>query len=136
MIRRLFAAAALVLAAPVLSPATAFAQASKDLTTPATELEVNTYGLMSIVTFCDARALKIDFNKSLRVALAGQGHVIYGKHGGLIPGSKKPLPEKQFLNRASFLIVGGALKVCPKSVPVEEKERFEKVAASLKSSAN
>ena len=97
-------------------------------------MEVNTYALMSLATFCDARELKIDFGKSLRVALAGQGRVIYGKHGGLIPGAKAPLPEKEFVNIASFSIVGGALKVCPKSVPAEEKERFEKLSASLKSS--
>ena len=97
-------------------------------------MEVNTYGVMSIATFCEARAQKIDFNKSLAVALAGQLHVIYGKHGGLLPGSKDPLPEKQFLNNAGFMIVGGALKFCPKSVPAKEKERFEKAAASLKPS--
>ena len=95
-------------------------------------MEVNTYGVMSIATFCEARAQKIDFNKSLAVALAGQLHVIYGKHGGLLPGSKEPLPEKQFLNNAGFMIVGGALKFCPKSVPAAEKARFEKAAASLK----
>ena len=78
MIRRSFAASALVLAAPLLSPATALAQASKDKPTPATAMEVNTYGVMSIATFCEARAQKIDFNKSLAVALAGQLHVIYG----------------------------------------------------------
>ena len=132
MIRSSFVAAALLLLGPTLSPDSALAQASKDKPTPATAMEVNTYGLMSIATFCDARALKIDFSKSLRVALAGQGHVIYGKHGGLIPGLKTPLPEKQFLNRASFLIVGGALKLCPKSVPAAEKKRFEEAAASLK----
>ena len=54
MIRRSFAAAALVLAAPLLSPATALAQASKDKPTPATAMEVNTYGVMSIATFCEA----------------------------------------------------------------------------------
>ncbi len=95
-------------------------------------MEVNTYGVMSIATFCEARAQKIEFNKSLAVALAGQLHVIYGKHGGLIPGSSTPLPEKQFLNNAGFMIVGGALKFCPKSVPAAEKARFEKAAASLK----
>ena len=107
------------------------AQAAK-ANTPATAMEVNTYGVMSIATFCEARAQKIDFNKSLAVALAGQLHVIYGKHGGLLPGSKDPLPEKQFLNNAGFMIVGGALKFCPQSVPATEKARFEKAAASLK----
>ena len=134
MIRRSFAAAVLLLTAPLLSPATALAQASKSKATPATAMEVNTYGVMSIATFCEARAQKIDFSKSLAVALAGQLHVIYGKHGGLFPGTKGPLPEKQFLNNAGFMIVGGALKFCPKSVPAAEKERFEKAAASLNSS--
>ena len=71
VIRRSFAAAALVLAAPLLSPATALAQASKDKPTPATAMEVNTYGVMSIATFCEARAQKIEFNKSLAVAGVG-----------------------------------------------------------------
>ena len=97
-------------------------------------MEVNTYGVMSIATFCEARAQKIEFKKSLAVALAGQLHVIYGKHGGLLPGTKDPLPEKQFLNNAGFMIVGGALKFCPKSVPAAEKARFERAAASLKPS--
>lgn len=134
MIRRSFAAAVLLLTAPLLSPATALAQASKSKATAATAMEVNTYGVMSIATFCEARAQEIDFSKSLAVALAGQLHVIYGKHGGLLPGTKDPLPEKQFLNNAGFMIVGGALKFCPKSVPAAEKERFEKAAASLNSS--
>ena len=124
--------AALLMSAPLLTPSVGFAQAAKSKPTPATPMEVNTYGVMSIATFCEARAQKIDFNKSLAVALAGQLHVIYGKHGGLLPGSKKPLPEKQFLNNAGFMIVGGALKFCPKSVPPAEKARFEKAAATLK----
>ena len=33
---------------------------------------------------------------------------------------------------AGFMIVGGALKFCPKAVPPAEKARFEKAAASLK----
>jgi len=132
VIRRSFVAAALLISAPLLSPATALAQGTKAKPTPATAMEVNTYGVMSIATFCEARAQKIDFNKSLAVALAGQLHVIYGKHGGLVPGSSKPMPEKQFLNNAGFMIVGGALKFCPKSVPAAEKARFEKAAASLK----
>ena len=132
MIRRSFVAAALLISAPLLSPATALSQGTKAKPTPATAMEVNTYGVMSIATFCEARAQKIDFNKSLAVALAGQLHVIYGKHGGLVPGSSKPMPEKQFLNNAGFMIVGGALKFCPKSVPAAEKARFEKAAASLK----
>ena len=61
MIRRSFAAAALVLAAPLLSPATALAQASKDKPTPATAMEVNTYGVMSIATFCEARAQTVSY---------------------------------------------------------------------------
>ena len=134
MIRRSFAAAALVLAAPLLSPATALAQASKDKPTPATAMEVNTYGVMSIATFCEARAQKIDFNKSLAVALAGQLHVIYGKHGGLLPGTKDPLPEKQFLNKAGFMIVGCALKCCPDAVAAAENPRCKKAAPSLKPS--
>ena len=60
-----------MLAAPLLSPATALAQASKDKPTPATAMEVNAYGVMSIATFCEARAQKIDFNKSLAVAGVG-----------------------------------------------------------------
>ncbi len=132
MIRRSLATAALLMAAPLLFPATAQAQASKAKPTPATAMEVNTYGVMSIATFCEARAQKIDFSKSLAIALAAQLHVIYGKHGGLLPGSTTPLPEKQFLNNAGFMVVGGALKFCPKSVPAAEKARFEKAAASLK----
>lgn len=92
--------------------------------------EIITYVNMSVATFCEARGQKIDFQKALRIGVATQGYPIFSKHGGLVPGSTKPLEEKQFIGNASFMIMAGSLKICPKLIPADEKAKFEKAVAA------
>ena len=87
---------------------------------------------MSIATFCEAREQEVSFQKSLLTAVAGQGAVIFRKHGAKVQGSDKKLTEQQFLSSSSFNIVGGALKMCPKSVPSEEKSKFDSMVKEIK----
>ena len=111
------------------------AQANKPIkTTPATADQVDTYARISILTFCEARRLKINFTNSMILAVTGQGRVIFGKHGGIVPGSTKPLTQEQFLNNASFMTISGALQGCPSQVPAEEKKKFDEVVKKIKES--
>ena len=111
------------------------AQASKPIkTTPANADQVETYVRISISTFCEARRLKINFTNSMILAVTGQGRVIFGKHGGIVPGSTKPLTQQQFLNNASFMTVSGALQACPTQVPAEEKKKFDELVKKIKES--
>ena len=134
MLIRSLVSASLLFAAPFVAPQVASAQQKGNKIMPATNSEIATYRMMSAVTFCEARSRKIDFDKSAAVALAGQHNALYVKHGGKVAGVAKKIPEKQFFSNASFFLVGSALSLCPKSVPAKQKQEFEKVAASLKSS--
>ena len=100
------------------------AQNSKFVPKPASAEEMNTYTVMSVSTFCDARTREIDFQKSLIISLAGQASAFFQKHGGLVQGSKDKVSEKQFISMSSFRVVGGALNVCPENVPAEEKKKY------------
>ena len=66
----------------------------------------------------------------MAVAVVTQGAPIFSKHGGIVPGSTNPLDQKQFIGNASFMIMSGSLKTCPKMVPSAEKEKFEKIVAA------
>ena len=124
--------ASFVFAAPFVATQFANAQQKKNEIIPATNSDVATYRMMSAVTFCEARAREVDFEKSIAVALAGQHNAIYMKHGGKVVSIDKKIPEKQFFSNATFFLVGAALNFCPKSVPAQQKKEFEKAAASLK----
>ena len=102
------------------------AQTSKNKQKAANSEEINTYVQISIAAFCEARGQKIDFQKSMAVAVATQGYPIFSKHGGLVLDSTKPLEEKQFISNAVRMIMTGSLKACPKMIPANEKARFEK----------
>ena len=107
------------------APNIANAQNSEFVPKPATAEEMNTYTVMSISTFCDARTQGVDFQKSLIISLAGQASAFFQKHGALVQGNKDKVSEKQFISMSSFRVVGGALRVCPKNVPSEEKKKYE-----------
>ena len=134
MLIRCLIASSLVFSAPFLAPQVADAQQKKNQIVPATDADVATYRMMSAVTFCEARAREIDFEKSVAIALAGQHNALYAKHGGKAAGVDKKITEQQFFSSASFFLVAAALNFCPKSVPEKQKQEFEKAAASLKSS--
>ena len=129
---RSLVAASLVFAAPFVATQVANAQQKENKVIPATNSDVATYRMMSAVTFCEARAREIDFEKSVAIALAGQHNALYVKHGGKAVGVDKKIPEQQFFSNAGFFLVGAALSFCPKSVPAQQKKEFEKAAASLK----
>ena len=134
MLIRCLIASSLVFSAPFLAPQVADAQQKKNQIVPATNADVATYRMMSAVTFCEARAREVDFEKSVAIALAGQHNALYAKHGGKAAGVDKKITEQQFFNSARFFLVAAALNFCPKSVPEKQKKEFEKAAASLKSS--
>ena len=50
-----------------------------------------------------------------------------GKHGGIIKelGNKK-LTQKKLYNSGTVQIVGGALNICPESIPKDIKKDFNK----------
>ena len=135
MLIRSLVAASFVFAAPFVAPQLADAQQKKVKPTPATKADIASYRIMSAITFCEARARKIDFEESVAISVAGQHHAFYVKHGGMAVGVEKKIPEEQFLGSASFFLIGQALSLCPKMVPAEQKEKFEKAAATLKAPA-
>ncbi|AII42917.1 hypothetical protein KR100_05995 [Synechococcus sp. KORDI-100] len=110
------------------------AQAQPAKTKPATNVELNTYLQISAVTFCVARTSGLDFRKSMQVALAGVGNVIFSKHGGVVAGNPKPLTEQQFASNTALNVVSGALRGCPKQVPAKQKEEFNKFLEEAKKS--
>lgn len=128
-LRSLFATV-LILAAQASISGSVNAQSNQTKSNAASENEIITYVNMSIAAFCEARAQKIDFQKAMAVAVVTQGSPIFSKHGGIVPGSTKPLDQKQFIGNASFMIMAGSLKTCPKMVPSAEKEKFEKIVAA------
>ena len=130
MILRSFFASVLILAAQASIPDAANAQSNQTKSKAANKDEILTYVNMSIATFCEARGQKIDFQKSMAIAVVTQGFPIFTKHGGLVPGSTKPIGEKQFIGNASFMIMAGSLKRCPKQVPAVEKAKFEKAVGA------
>ena len=130
MLIRSLIASALFLGAQASIPAIAYAQASQSKPKAASNEEILTYVNISIATFCEARGQEVDFKKSMAIAVAAQGYPVYSKHGGLVPGSTKPLEEKQFIGNASFMVMAGSLKICPKMVPAAEKAKFEKALAA------
>ena len=108
------------------------AQANKLKQKAANNEEILTYVNISVAAFCEARGQDIDFKKSIAVAVAAQGYPIFSKHGGLVPGSTKPLEEKQFINNAVRMVLAGSLQICPKMIPAEERAKFEKAMAEAK----
>ena len=93
----------------------------------ASETDLFLYRQMGASYLCIASKAGVDFNKGLGVASATFANVIIGKHGGIIEelGSEK-LDEKKLYNAGTFQIVGSALNICPKSIPKEIKNDYEK----------
>ena len=94
---------------------------------PASEKDLFLYRQMGASYLCIASKAEVDFNKGLGIASATFANVIIGKHGGVIEelGNKK-LDEKKLYNAGTFQIVGSALNICPKSIPKNIKNDYEK----------
>ena len=121
--------ASVLLGGAVLIPSS---MAQSKATTPLTTAELATYSTMSLLTFCQARNLEVDFKNSLRIALSAEVITVFEKHGGEAEGLKAPLDENKFAAGAEFRLVGRALEACPKFVPAEQKSKFEKFAKKIK----
>ena len=132
MLIRSLIASALFLGAHASISAHANAQAGKPNQKAASNEEIVTYVNISIATFCEARGQKVDFQKSMAIAIAAQGYPIFSKHGGLVPGSTKPLEERKFIGNASYMVMAGSMQFCPKMIPAAEKAKFEKAVAEAK----
>ena len=132
MLIRSLIASALFLGAHASISADANAQASKPNQKAANNEEIVTYVNISIATFCEARGQKVDFQKSMAIAVAAQGYPIFSKHGGLVPGSTKPLEERKFIGNASYMVMAGSMQFCPQMIPAAEKAKFEKAVAEAK----
>ena len=93
----------------------------------ATEKDLFLYRQMGASYLCIASKAEVDFNKGLGIASATFANVIIGKHGGSIKelGNEK-LDEKKLYNAGLFQIVGSALNICPKSIPKNIKNDYEK----------
>ena len=112
----------LVLGGAVLVPS---AVAQSKAASPITKSELLTYSSMSLVTFCEARSLDVEFVNAVRVSIAAEVFMVFQKHGGKAAELKTPLDEKQFIASSQFRLVGNALRACPKFVPAEQKKKFD-----------
>ena len=121
--------ASVLLGGAALAPS-AVAQSKAAL--PVTKSELLTYSSMSVVTFCEARSLDVEFVKAVRVSIAAEVFTVFQKHGGKAVELKTPLDEKQFIASSQFRLVGNALRACPKFVPAEQKKKFDTMLEKLK----
>ena len=121
--------ATIVLGGAVLVPS---AVAQSKAASPVTKTELLTYSSMSVVTFCEARSLDVEFVKAVRVSIAAEVFTVFQKHGGKAAELKTPLDEKQFIASSQFRLVGNALRACPKFVPAEQKKKFDTMLEQIK----
>ena len=121
--------ATVVLGGAVLVPS---AVAQSKAASPVTKTELLTYSSMSVVTFCEARSLDVEFVKAVRVSIAAEVFTVFQKHGGKAAELKTPLDEKQFIASSQFRLVGNALRACPKFVPAEQKKKFDTMLEQIK----
>ena len=93
----------------------------------ANEKDLFLYRQMGASYLCISSKAEVDFNKGLGIASATFANVIMGKHDGIIKelGNKK-LTQKKLYNSGTFQIVGGALNICPESIPKKIKKDYEK----------
>ena len=93
----------------------------------ATEKDLFLYRQMGASYLCIASKAEVEFSKGLGIASATFANVIMGKHGGIIKelGNKK-LTQRKLYNSGTFQIVGGALNICPESIPKKIKKDYEK----------
>ena len=93
----------------------------------ATEKDLFLYRQMGASYLCIASKAEVEFSKGLGIASATFANVIMGKHDGIIKelGNKK-LTQQKLFNSGSYQIVGGALNICPESIPKKIKKDYEK----------
>tara|TARA_S200000501_G_scaffold291740_1_gene276990 strand:+ start:696 stop:1139 length:444 start_codon:yes stop_codon:yes gene_type:complete len=98
---------------------------------PADVNDLALYQGMGISYVCTAtrKGIDFDFRKSLSVASTTFVTIVQQKHGGLIFEGKKKKEKKVDPNtlyqNVSFRLIGGALDVCPNSVPDKIENEFK-----------
>lgn len=125
-------ASVMFLGAPLLVVDATNAQTKAAKPKAATNDQLLTYVNISVAAFCEARNQKVDFQKSINIAVSTQGYPVFSKHGGLVPGNPKPVQQKEFISGAYVMIMSGALSLCPTSVPPAQKAKFEKAIEASK----
>ena len=98
-------------------------------TIPANDKDIELYRNMGITYICSAsvKGNESDFEKSLIVAANLFSTVIQQKHGGFIKegkNKKQQVDPKLLQGNIAFQLVGGALNICPDSVPKEIEKEF------------
>ena len=99
---------------------------------PADANDLALYQGMGISYVCSAtrKGIDLDFRKSLSVASSTFVTVVQQKHGGLIVEGKKKKEQKvdpkALYQNVSFRLIGGALDICPNSVPEKMAKEFKK----------
>ena len=126
--------ASVLLGGAVLAPSSMAQSRASMPTAPVTKNELLTYSSMSVVTFCEARSLEVEFVKAVRLSIAAEIFTVFQKHGGKAAELKTPLDEKQFIASSQFRLVGNALRACPKFVPAEQKKKFDTMLEQIKKS--
>ena len=96
---------------------------------PANQKDLDLYRSMGITYICttSAKGTELDFEKSLVVAANLFSTVIQQKHGGFIKegkNKKQQIDPKILQGNIAFQLVGGAMNVCPNSVPKEIENEF------------
>ena len=98
---------------------------------PADANDLALYQGMGISYVCSAtrKGIDMDFRKSLSVASTTFVTVVQQKHGGVIVEGKKKkekkVDPKTLYQNVSFRLIGGALNVCPNSVPDKIENEFK-----------
>ena len=110
----------------------AIAEGSTDFKS-ASDYDIFLYSGIGSSYVCNARAAGIEFPKAVGIAAATYVQVLNGRHGGQVAsaGSKK-LSNEQLFAGAEFQVITGALKYCPKDVPVDVKSRVEEAIKRTK----
>ena len=99
---------------------------------PANAQDLALYQGMGISYVCNAtrKGIDFDFKKSLSVASTTFLAVVQQKHGGVILEGRKNEERKIEPNllyaNVSFRLIGGALDVCPDSVPEKMEKEFKR----------
>ena len=98
----------------------------------ATEKDLFLYRQMGASYLCISSKAEVPFTKGLGIASATFANVIIGKHGSLVKelGDEK-IDDKRLYNAGTFQIVGGALDICPDSIPKDVKRDYDKQLKQL-----
>ena len=105
----------------------------------ATKQDIFLYKQMGASYLCRSinENIGFDFNKAFAVSTYTFAEVIFSKHGNSIQeAGKEKLTTQRVLYIGEIEILNSAIKICPKRIPNDVKERFEETLKKLKKKAN